>query len=176
MSGQSSVLHGQIVIFLLVHLLIHHILLRHPQRATCPFFVNLRRPSSGFDPSLQAPVTSPRSGNVGTVIDLMPVDPHSNSAHLPLLVLFMSSFGLDDLGWRNRTLRRHVGAGSHKGSDLPLAGRENQRAETPLCMLSSSQQRWLMTFRQCERDAGGIQNHFRSREWGGSRVLFAMAE
>lgn len=90
-SGESSVLHGQVVVFFFVHFFVHHILFRHAQRATRTTLVDLRGSTCGLHARLQASIAPPGSGNVGA-----------------FLVLLVGSFGLDGFG-RRGTLRRHDG-------------------------------------------------------------------
>ena len=56
MGGETTILIWQVVVFLLVHLLVDDVLLRDPQRSTGTTLVDLRRSTSGLDPSLEAAV------------------------------------------------------------------------------------------------------------------------
>lgn len=64
MCGQATVLHGQVVIFFLVHLLIDNILFGNTQGASCATLVDLRSASCGLDAGFQTAVTTTRSGDV----------------------------------------------------------------------------------------------------------------
>ena len=65
---KSSVLHGKVIIFLFVHLLIDHVLFGDSQRTPGASLMNLRGPSCRFDSGLETAVTSPGGCNVGAMI------------------------------------------------------------------------------------------------------------
>jgi hypothetical protein len=64
MCGQATVLHGQVVVFFLVHLLIDDILLGDTQGASCTALVDLRSASCRLDTGFQTAITSTRGSDV----------------------------------------------------------------------------------------------------------------
>lgn len=109
MRSQTAVLHGQVVIFFLIHLLVDNILFGDPQRTACSSLVDLRSSSSGLDTGFQAPITAARGSNVSSVKGQMMCSFIDDSIiGLPLLVLLMGALGLDRLGGRHSTKWRHV--------------------------------------------------------------------
>ena len=64
MCGQAAVLHGQVVVFFLVHLLVDDILFGDTPGASCTAFVNLRSASCRFDTGFKTAVTSARGSDV----------------------------------------------------------------------------------------------------------------
>lgn len=64
MCGQTTVLHRQIVVFFLVHLLVDNVLFGDTQGASCAAFVNLRSASCRLDTGFQAAITTTRGSNV----------------------------------------------------------------------------------------------------------------
>jgi hypothetical protein len=69
MCGQTTVLHRQIIVFFLVHLLVDYVLFGDPQGASCTALVNLRSASCRLDTGFQAAVTTTRGSNVCSGID-----------------------------------------------------------------------------------------------------------
>lgn len=64
--SQSSVLHGQVVIFLLVHLLVDHIGFGDTERSAGAALVNLRCATCRLDAGFKAAVAAARGGNIGS--------------------------------------------------------------------------------------------------------------
>ena len=108
-SGQSSVLKREVVVFLFIHLLVDDILFGHSQRTTRSSLVNLRSSSGRLNASLETAITSPRSSDVCSEEDQSTVLRHdlSGQAAVPLLILFVSPLGFDRLCRRDGSLRRH---------------------------------------------------------------------
>ena len=58
MCGEATVLHGQIVVFLLVHFLVDDVLLGDAQGATGATLMDLGCPTGGFHSGFEASITS----------------------------------------------------------------------------------------------------------------------
>lgn len=67
MSCQTTVLHGQIVVFLLVHLFVDDILLSDAQGTSRTSLVNFGSSTSGLDTCLETAVTPARRCNIGSL-------------------------------------------------------------------------------------------------------------
>ena len=70
--GQAAVLHGKVVIFFLIHLLIDDILLGNTERATSAALVNLGSATSRLDASLETSVASSRGSDVCSALGQQP--------------------------------------------------------------------------------------------------------
>lgn len=65
-SGESPILHWQVVVFFFVHLFVDDILLSHAERPTSTSLVNLGGSTGRLDSGLKTSVTSSRRGNIST--------------------------------------------------------------------------------------------------------------
>ncbi|KAG9991652.1 hypothetical protein KCU98_g195, partial [Aureobasidium melanogenum] len=63
MSGEATVLHGQVVVLLLVHLFVDNVLLSYAKRSSCASLVNLRSATSRLDSGLETTITAARSSD-----------------------------------------------------------------------------------------------------------------
>lgn len=105
--SETTVLHWQVVIFFLIHLLVDNILLGNTKRATSTALVDLTGTSGTLDTSLQAAVTSARSGNVSSGMKSVVIREQIQLRNEPLLVLLMSPLGLERLGSGHGSDWRH---------------------------------------------------------------------
>jgi hypothetical protein len=66
MGCEATVLHGQVVVLLLVHLFVDHILLGDTKRSACASLVDLGSTAGGLDSCFETAVTTTRGSNVSS--------------------------------------------------------------------------------------------------------------
>jgi len=95
--SETTVLHWQVVSFLLVHLFIDYILLRDSERTASTALVNLTSTSGALDTSFQTTVTTARGSDVSSEKELVLIRESNLEKDKPLLVLLMSTLSLERL-------------------------------------------------------------------------------
>jgi hypothetical protein len=147
-SVEALILGGQVVVFLLVHLLIDDILLGDAKSTARSFLVDLRCSTGRLYPCLQTTVASSRRSNVSTAIASAWIrgilDEDGMRMNIPLLILFMGALRLDGLRGRKgaSTVGGHGGQLSSAGTKMwrMHVWRWGQSTVTDLAALNNRQQ------------------------------------